>query len=268
MEYLSLAAIVKKEHHYIKEWLAYYRSIGVEKFYIFNNNTPDKTKDEILKLPFRDDIVVVDFVNKTPEKQKIAYKTAISKFGKKTEWMIFCDADEFFMTREHIDLRKFLFDYRKHSAVVVPWCIYGSSNHIKRPAPIKGTICLSNYLYRKKTISPHVKSIVKPADVIKYIDPHVWRTTKSSVSENGEIIDISGGGRLSSPEAEKLSISKIRVNHYILRSHQDFLEKLQRGGGSGRVIDPTTYDNMNKQNIYDDLSLAYIDQTYKHLLEL
>jgi hypothetical protein len=265
MQYLSLTAIVKKEHHYIKEWLAYYKSIGVEKFYIFNNNKPDKTKEEILKLPFYNDIVVLDFVNKTPDKQKIAYKASISKYGKKTEWMIFCDVDEFFMFNKQTDLKEFLHDYRKHSAVVVPWYLYGSSNHIKRPVPVKGTICLSSYLYRKKNISPHVKSIVKPSDIVKYIDPHVWKTTKHSVTENTEFIDTSRGGNIKEEDYKKLTTNKLRVNHYIVRSHQDFLEKLQRGGGSGRVIDPITYENVNKQNIYDDLSLQYIDQTASFL---
>ena len=265
MQYLSLTAIVKKEHHYIKEWLAYYKSIGVEKFYIFNNNKPDKTKEEILKLPFQKDIVILDFDNNTRQKQQVAYKTSISKYGKKTEWMIFCDVDEFFMFNSKTDLKEFLYDYRKHSALVVPWLLYGSNNYIKRPEPVKGTICLSSYLYRKKNISSHVKSIVKPADIIKYIDPHVWKTTKHSVTENAEFIDVSKGGNIKGDDYKKLTTNKLRINHYITRSLQDFLEKLQRGGGSGRIIDPNTYENVNTKTVYDDLSLQYIDQTFKLL---
>ena len=264
MNYLSLTAIVKKEHHYIKEWLAYYRSIGVEKFYIFNNNHPDKTREEILKLPFHKDIIIQEHLDNSPNKQKKAYKSSISKYGKKTEWMIFCDVDEFFMFKKPTDMRNFLYEYRKHSAIAVPWMIYGSNNHIKRPTPTKGTICLSSFLRRKKQVSPHVKSIVKPADIIKYIDPHVWSTTKHTVNENADFLDVSKGGRLDGENfISKLTTEKIRVNHYITRSHQDFLEKLHRGGGSGRQISPLVYDVVNKDcTVYDDLSLSYINQTH------
>ena len=44
MDYLSLTACIKNEEHYIQEWLSFYRAMGVERFYIFNNNSTDNTE--------------------------------------------------------------------------------------------------------------------------------------------------------------------------------------------------------------------------------
>ncbi|MDR0485482.1 MAG: glycosyltransferase family 2 protein, partial [Elusimicrobiota bacterium] len=47
-QYLSVLAIAKNEAPYLKEWIEYHRALGVEKFYIYDNNSSDNTF-EILK---------------------------------------------------------------------------------------------------------------------------------------------------------------------------------------------------------------------------
>ena len=47
-QYLSLCAIVKNEAPYLPEWIEFYKLVGVEKFYIYDNDSTDNTK-EVLK---------------------------------------------------------------------------------------------------------------------------------------------------------------------------------------------------------------------------
>ncbi|GMO23401.1 MAG: hypothetical protein Ta2B_02600 [Termitinemataceae bacterium] len=41
---LSIVAIVKNEASYIKEWIEYHRLVGVDRFYIYDDNSTDNLR--------------------------------------------------------------------------------------------------------------------------------------------------------------------------------------------------------------------------------
>ncbi|MDR0796472.1 MAG: glycosyltransferase family 92 protein, partial [Tannerella sp.] len=43
--YLTVCAIAKNEGPYFKEWIEWHQKIGVEKFYIYDNESGDHTKE-------------------------------------------------------------------------------------------------------------------------------------------------------------------------------------------------------------------------------
>ena len=47
--YLTISAIMKNEGPYLKEWLEFHHMVGVEHFFLYDNNSDDKTR-EILEL--------------------------------------------------------------------------------------------------------------------------------------------------------------------------------------------------------------------------
>ena len=261
MEYLSLTVCVKNEGQYIQEWLAYYKSLGVEKFYVFNDKSVDDTEDKINDLSFRDDINLIEFDSPSPDRQGYAYQVSYKNYGKQnTEWMIYCDADEYFMPTVPTDLKVFLQDYEAYSGLGVSWRIYGSAGHILR----KPGTCLDNFLYRAKDDwepNHHVKVIVKPNEIKGYTTPHMFATTKGVVNEDGEPIDESKEGRIDIPLA-----SKIRVNHYFNRSYEDWIEKRRRGRATIKEKRPIEmFDTYDKNDVYDDLALKYVEGVKKFL---
>ena len=44
---LAIVAIAKNESDYIREWVAYHKVIGVERIYLYDNDSTDGTKEEI-----------------------------------------------------------------------------------------------------------------------------------------------------------------------------------------------------------------------------
>jgi hypothetical protein len=266
MEYLSLTSCIKNEGPHVQEWLAYYKSIGVEKFYIYNDRSTDDTEDNINDLSFRKDIVLIDYHTDNPNKQGLAFQRSKEHYGKNTEWMIYCDSDEFFMPSEPIDLRVFLQAYDNYSGLGAAWQIFGSSNHILRPPGL----CLENYLYKApEDWDPnfHVKTIVKPRDIIPkhtstgYVTPHMWSTKNEIVDENGEIIDDKNEGRIPA-----VSIKKIRVNHYFNRSYEDWVDKRRRGRATIKEKRPIEmFDIYDRNDVRDDLALKYLDGVKKYL---
>ena len=44
---LVICAIFKNEARYLKEWVEYHRMVGVEHFYLYNNDSTDNYKEEL-----------------------------------------------------------------------------------------------------------------------------------------------------------------------------------------------------------------------------
>ena len=43
--YLTLCAIAKNEGRYLQEWIEYHKMLGVEKFFIYDNESADNTRE-------------------------------------------------------------------------------------------------------------------------------------------------------------------------------------------------------------------------------
>ena len=79
--YLSITAVLQNEAPYIKEWIEYHRLVGVERFYIYDNESTDNVK-EILK-PYIDlenfialtIALDVTYADKVPTKLMSAFKS-------------------------------------------------------------------------------------------------------------------------------------------------------------------------------------------------
>ncbi|MDR0486518.1 MAG: glycosyltransferase family 92 protein, partial [Elusimicrobiota bacterium] len=104
--FLSICAIAKDEGCYFKEWIEYHRLVGVEKFYIYDNNSTDNTR-EVLEPYVKEGIA--DYISFPGEKMQLpAYRDAICKFKDKTKYMAFIDLDEFIVPPENQTIADFL----------------------------------------------------------------------------------------------------------------------------------------------------------------
>lgn len=128
---VSICAIFKDEDEFLKEWLEYHLLVGIDHFFMYNNNSTDRYRD-ILK-PYMDAglVTLVDWA--APHAQMAAYADAIEKFAGETKWMGFIDLDEFVVPTKGDKVYPVLqpFDW-KAGAVVVYWKYFGSSGLEKR----------------------------------------------------------------------------------------------------------------------------------------
>jgi len=111
---LSISTLFKYETDFLQEWIEYHRSVGVEHFYLYENNpTPDERMTAILEPYKRAGIVThilwpypYGFYNYKLRKlwpnDALAYTQvpqinhALYKFAAETEWLLSCDVDEYF----------------------------------------------------------------------------------------------------------------------------------------------------------------------------
>jgi hypothetical protein len=254
MHYLSIGAIFRMENSWLDEWIHYHHALGVERFYLVCHDRDTHVADRILQPSIRRGLVELQYVrdmtgldqSPTAWVQLEVYKRIIQHAAGQTRWLAMIDLDEFLLPRLCDDVRKFLEEYEEESAIAVNWQIFGTNGHIKRP-PTQ----VKHLLHRAKTNwdrNCFIKSIVQPDQVICDKIPNVhWFPVKTgnTVNEKHEIVQSMWN---------EISTVKIRLNHYLLRSWQDFWEvKCQRARSIRAARCDEQYFVFHDRNeVYDD----------------
>ena len=90
---VTICAIFKNEGKYFKEWIEWHKIIGIDHFYLYNNNSDDNYMD-VLK-PYIDE-GTVDLIDwPYDQAQMKAYADCIKNRSNEASWIGFIDLDEF-----------------------------------------------------------------------------------------------------------------------------------------------------------------------------
>jgi len=220
-DYLSIVTILKNEAPYIKEWIEYHKLVGVERFYLYDNESEDNLKD-ILQSYIDDGIVIYKYFPGIYI-QYSAYNDAIKRYKYKTKWLALIDADEFIIPISKATLNECLKDFEVYPALGVNWVMYDSNGHIKKP----DGLVIENYTRTYKDSNDwhntHIKSIINPRKVKKCQQPHFCEYMNNQKAVNENLIPIDG------PFTENNSVKKMRINHYYSKSQNEFIAKINRG---------------------------------------
>ncbi len=251
---LAITAIMKNEGLYIKEWLDYHILVGVEKFYLYDNESTDNTA-EILKPYIERGIVEYTY---WPGKiqQMNTYRDSIGKHANDTRWMAIIDLDEFIVPVQNKTIPEYLKTLPSNFAeLVIGWIIYGSGGHKTKP----DGLIMENYKYHADK-SWGIKSIVNPRLVFNTKNPHTHEIAGFIIDENGKKM-----GRIIQTENRNITTNKIRVNHYVTKSFEEYSIRTKRGSAAQKNSPrPLEKFNMYDRNeVYDDIMDKYIEQLKK-----
>lgn len=265
---LAIVAIIKNEAPYIREWIEYHKLVGVDKFYIYDNESTDNVKD-VLE-PYIKQNVVSYFYISGKGKQVIAYQDAIKKFKYTVKYMAFIDLDEFLLPMHEDNVFSIIEDLFAHNnqagGIAVQWCVFGSANHIRKP----DGLVIENYLYRaeghfesRRHSNRHIKTICNPRRVLLYGQCHYPKYYKSwhNINTDNEKID--------GPFCETICWDKLRINHYFTKSFEEYLAKKKRGRASTRGLCWGVEDffETDVNDVYDDSILRFVPALKKALDE-
>lgn len=198
---LAIVAIMKNEGAYIKEWIEYHKLVGVDKFYLYDNESSDDTK-KILTPYIKSGLVEYTFFP-GQKMQLPAYNDCIEKHKNDTKWLAVIDLDEYIVPVKYDNIMDFLNIQKTNVAqIIIPWVIFGSNGHVEKP---NGGV-LENYTRRAKH-SWLYKAIINPRLVF-------------SMGCHGHNV----AGRTIC-----VSMSRLRVHHYHCKSLQEYKTKAMRG---------------------------------------
>jgi hypothetical protein len=217
--YLSVCAIYRDEAPNLREWVAFHRVVGVERFFLYNNDSTDAHLDALG--PFIEEGLVT--VRDWPlfPGQVQAYEDCLKKHADESRWIAFIDLDEYLFSPTGRPVAEVLRDYESFPGVVVNWAMYGASGHERRPPGL----AIESYLRRtaETEYNRHLKSIVNPREVRSFCGPHFF------VYRNGLAVDENQKPLRPGPNRTgSVSFERLRLNHYVTRSLEEYRKKLER----------------------------------------
>ncbi|MCL2737444.1 MAG: glycosyltransferase family 92 protein [Alphaproteobacteria bacterium] len=215
--FLSVVAIMKNEGPYLKEWIEFHRLVGVEKFYLYDNESTDNTK-EILAPYIKKGIVEYTYFP-GQKQQRPAYNDCIRRHKYDTKWLAIFDLDEFLVPVSFKNIPEFLKTQPSGiSQIVVAWVLFGSSGHKKKP---EGLV-VENYKRRANKNNHHYKAIVNPR--------RVYSANVHGQVVFGKIVDTNGESfHNMRHKADPSYMAKIRIHHYAVKSLEEFAKRAGRG---------------------------------------
>lgn len=221
---MSIVCIIKNEATYINEWINYYISIGIDHFYIYDNDSNDNLENKLIE--YGDRITYSKISGKL--RQLDAYNDALNRYRYTTKYMAVIDADEFIYSplgdHKIFPFVNKVLKNKKVGGLAVNWLIFGSSGYVNRP---KGLVT-DNYIYRANTNfnkNHHIKTIFNPRKVFYFSITHYPNYLPGYVAVDENLQRVSGAF------SKNVNVKKIRINHYYCKSKQEYLMKRKRGAG-------------------------------------
>lgn len=253
----SVVVIAKNEGDYIEEWVAYYKVIGADCIFLYDNESSDGLKDKLQKY-IEEGFVIYNYIEGLG-KQYEAYNDAIKRYGSLCKYMAFVDCDEFLMPSDPsdnvIDIIEHVFKRDKSvGALGINWYMFGSSGQTKKT----DGLVMERFVERAVFDSVRnkiVKSIVNPRCVKEINHPHYPVLYKGYYTVG---ID---GALACGPYHEIYQEVALRVNHYYTKSREEWdkrrsLNEVMDGSPKKHIPFETVDDN----DVRDETALYYVNQ--------
>ncbi len=287
--YLSICAIFKDEAPYLPEWIEFHRLVGVERFFLYDNGSGDGGREVVEPWVRRGIVSVAECSIPLGEGgQGWAYADALRRARGRTHWLAFIDVDEFLFSPGPTPLPDVLTDYERHPGIVVNWQVYGSSGQ----TTASDGLVIERFVRRARTRwvrNRRVKSIVDPQRAVRPIGPHFFEYADGAlaVTEDHESVRViehrawarrvrRGLLRLPLIETDpyavrhssvkRVSVGRVRLNHYAVRSQEEFKQKTVRHDSSR--LAPRYFAYHDRNEVHDPALLSRASEVRARLASL
>ncbi len=243
---LALCSMFKNEAPWIREWIEYHRLLGVEHFYLFENESTDNTV-EVLR-PYIDQglVEVIPWTNTPAHRdprsphfdayQIKAFNNCIRYVKRNVQWLAIVDADEYIVPIQGRDALHALLDREANTdtgSLLFYWVIYGTSNVWKIPE----------------------NKLMTEMLMLRADDNHPWHVLMKSIHKPKAVAEcLVHEARLHKGYKQKwLHPSEFRINHYWTRNTQELLSKRFK---------------LHLESQPDDLTFFLQKEGHQHILDL
>jgi hypothetical protein len=266
---VAVCAVFKDEAEYLDEWLRFHSLMGVEHFFLYNDESSD---DYFAVVEPWIQSGAVSLRSARGRRQPEVYNHCLWQGGRKAQWLAFIDIDEFLFSPSGSPLTEVLARFRDVPAVFVHWVLFGSSFHGKKtkesvierftrsqsiPSATydgfdhRGGGDRSEYV---SAWSRDGKSIINPRAVLEYsIHMPKLLAWGQTVNENGL------PAQRRTPPGTSFSCDLLRINHYWSKSHEELQQKILRGAVSRenrqRNSVPRSFAREEQLNEVEDLTI-------------
>lgn len=215
---LSVMLIVKDAAQYMDEWINYHKIVGVDHFYIYDNESGDNLR-EVLDPYIKSGLV--SYTYWPGKRQQIpAYNNAMVRYRDETRWLAFIDDDEFIVPMEKATVPEVLDELKVKAGLAMPWMMYGVSGQKEQAKGLVMERCYMTEDYKFEL--PHAHKVIINPRLCLMLKAHVAFFVNGMKSKNEDGVDQTN-------MFEYSHVNKIRLNHYRFKSEEEFFKKSIRG---------------------------------------
>jgi hypothetical protein len=251
--------MLRNERPYILEWVAYHSLLGVSDFLIADNESTDGS-DALLTQMQRAGLINTVYRKGSGMKTQLdAFLDGARFFHSKVDFVGFFDIDEFLVTEGEKTLPQALSEFSIDiGAIATCQLVYGSNGRER----FDSDLVANRFTARARDLSPQhqwVKTIARPCEIKAITSSHSvsLRTGRYVMTD---FQDFRPAGKHPG-EADRICHERIRYNHYMLKSREEFRRKQARGALSDspnyrRFEDSYFFDRETVCNVVVDPSAA------------
>lgn len=252
--FLSFVSNFKNENPYLREWLDYHIKVGVDHFYLFDQDGSDEAKNIIQPYVENGYVTVHDWTKFSPKfegptyffqknKNHLGNIYAARNYRHLNTWMLKIDIDEFLYSNDPSKrIKDILSQYDSNSIrrLRVPRIDFGSHGHINQP---DGGI-LENYLSREKTSSNY-----KDMGSTKFLNENRRCFSQHRWSYHwykfGKAIELDDN-------------QPLRINHYYTKSREEYFNR--QNISRGRKVSDADFQVIEERcnKVFDDGVLRFL----------
>jgi len=230
---VCLCVIAKDENLYAKEYVNYYKQLGYEHIYIYDNNELNGEKfEDVIQDEIDSGFVTIINIRGMSKGQCYAYKDCYGKYNKLYDWMSFFDFDEFLAIKKEKTIQEFLSSPRYEQCVTVKInFLFYSDNELLYYDNRTLQERFKKALYHhpsNRWLKVTVRGGLKTNYWSKKCTPHTSHSNYPSCNSEGKKMK-SGSG------AKKPNFYYAALKHYYTKSTEEYLIKSMRGSAFSRA---------------------------------
>jgi hypothetical protein len=209
-----------RDENNILEWTIHHLNLGFTYIYIYDHKSIMPIKNIIKNINNvhieridTDNICKADLNRNAVEFAK----------NKNYDWLLYLDADEFLILPNDNHLFTFLHKFNNYDQIGINWLLFGSNYHNKEP---NGTL-LENYTKCNDTLDLHIKSFVRPSQVVSIPNPHAYfiKNMSLSVGTNYKVLNKDAPYFFNYDNIDDINKINAYVAHHIFQSYETFTKR-------------------------------------------
>ena len=222
---ICICTVGKKENKYIKEFIEFYKLLGIDKIFLYDNNDINgEYFEDIISEYINNGFIVLKNWRGIKNPQMMIYYDCYNENYKKYNWLIFNDIDEYLYLRNYNNIKDYLEQpkFKKCENIQLNWLLYTDNNFL---------------YYQNKSLQLRFKEkdpYVKFRNITKY------RNGKSILRGNISNINITNVHCISNTlktcdgfgferKIIKPDYKYYYFKHYYCKSTEEFVQKLKKG---------------------------------------
>ena len=202
-------------------WIIHNKKLGFDHLYIIDSNYSKDTY-EYLSIEINKGYITYEDsrqqhgISVTPDTVPNIF---FQKYHNETKWMIVLEIDEYIVLKEHFSINTLINEYNNFSSISIIRYLFGSNNYIEHrdnifesyTKRVDDNILTGQFYYKPLIQTDHITQLNK--------NDAGYKSGRYSVDETKNFV--------TGEKPKRIRTDIIQINAYVLRSYDDYMEKIK-----------------------------------------